>query len=189
MSHVSSEYKPRTWHMPTNEEVFIGWGIPDQKDHNNRKSFFLLNYRFLLWLQTAAVNAQATLAMALPFYPSRDALFIEPVVKELRMILGDIRETTLSFSREQVIPEDVFNRSLALALFGVGIAGNTLNNTCTNLPEKLIKPVLESRDMCAEAIRQPRMTPFTIDRIVDDLTNDFSRRMGEIARANPRPTS
>lgn len=152
MNDGLEKYVPRKYKIPTFEEVLTELGIADEDKYLfTEKVVTLIRKRTLLWLNRAASYAYATLNMASNAYPGNNEQ-VERILKELSEVfenMADVKDITTT-----VIPQP-FGVKIEIALAAVSHAGNWFNNTAMVLPKEYRKAVLDARDICDEAIRQP----------------------------------
>lgn len=153
MSDNFGGYVPREYRKPTAKEAFLQCGITDKEEQSSREGISLLNRRALKWLNNAASYAYATLNAILNFYLEEERKQIESILKELSLVLDNLLDGPETGQDE----EEVLHQRIEAVLDAVGHAGNIFNNTVLHLPESMRKAVLEARDICDEAVKQPRI--------------------------------
>lgn len=155
------KYIPRKFYTPTMAEVLSKRGITEKERQFSREGLAVLNRRALRWLNNAASYAYATLSVTIELYPEDDGRggykkHFSSVLEELSAVVNAAREDEL---RENELDKEApDHQRIKNAVEVVAHAGNIFNNTCICLPDKFLKAVLEARDACEEALRQPRMT-------------------------------
>ncbi len=139
--------------IPSCEELFEKYQIFDKKRRPiNYKNLILINKRALLWLQHAATYAHAIFTAILYFTSEEDRLYYQKTLDELSGVIKDIRENNLELKKEGGLN---LTQKIQTAANAVAHAGNMLNNCVLRFPENLRRAILETRDLCDEAIRQP----------------------------------
>lgn len=158
MASDLDEYVPRKLYAPTMAEVLSKRGIIEEEKQFSREGFAVLNGRALRWLNNAASYAYATLNVIIDLYPENDGReyrkYFNPILKELSAVVNAAREDEL---KESEPSKETLDRRIKNAMEAVVHANNIFNNTCLLLPDKFLKAVLEARDVCDEALGQPRM--------------------------------
>ncbi|MDP3963347.1 MAG: hypothetical protein Q8Q39_02515 [bacterium] len=146
-------YVPREYAIPSFEEVFATFGLSEKEQWYSREGIDRLNRRKLRWLYQAALCAHATLNVVIAFYPQKDRWHLEPILNDLISPLEVMRKHFLDDARAGVDMDALIRDAEA----AVAHAGNVFNNTCHILPENVIRAILEARDVCDEAVRQPKL--------------------------------
>jgi SOS response regulatory protein OraA/RecX len=142
MNNDSDKYIPREYQIPTMQEVFLKLKVKEY----SKEGIEAVNKRAYGWLNNAVYYAYTTLNAVINFYPKKDKKYIRPVLQELSLILNEIHGGNIS------------EENIGAVVKALSHAANIFNNTTPSLPRKTLKAVLEARDMCDEAIRQPRFT-------------------------------
>ncbi len=136
------KYVPRKSYQPSLEEACLEIGITHD-DLAHRENRTLVKKRALKWLYRAAFHAYGTLNAFIEFYPWKDRKYFRPTLKDLALIF------------ENDLNKQGNEEKLEAVLTAVAHAGNIFNNTTHLLPPKAMKAVLEARDICDEAVKQP----------------------------------
>ena len=156
MDSSLNKYIPRACYTPSFEEVFTQLDL--EQGVFSKKAINLINKRALVWLYNAATYAYATLNLIINLYSQeKHRKDLQLYLDELSFVQQDIRDYLLKRPNfEEDIGSKVKKTSEALSH-----ASNVFNNTFMLLPESLglTKAVLEARDICHEAIQQPKLTP------------------------------
>jgi hypothetical protein len=150
-------YEPRKYNIPSLKDAFLKCYITDPNKYFSKEAMDLLNRRAYRWIINAALYAYATMNAVIAFYPDRDRKYVEPILEELSKIVNEDIYLHLG-------PEDnwfALDSRTDKAADAVGHAGNIFNNTALLLPVSVRKAVLEARDLCDEAVRQPRLISHT----------------------------
>lgn len=147
MNEGLENYVPRKSCHPSLQEVCSELGIKFE-ELSYKKNSILVNKRILKWLNRAALQAYGTLNAIIHLYPKKHRKWYEPTLKELALIF----ENNLDNPENN---KDVEKR-VETIIETVAHAGNIFNNTAIVLPKEVRKAVLESRDICDEAVRQPK---------------------------------
>ncbi len=145
-------YKHREPHIPTTVKLLEQFGGFDKKRRPlNLKNIALIDKRALAWLRYAGTYAHAIFTAIIYFCPDKDRPIYQKTLYELSEVLMDIRKNNLELKAD----EENLNQSILAAATAVAHAGNLLNNCVMRFPKKLRRAILEARDLCDEAIRQP----------------------------------
>ncbi len=114
-----------------------------------------LNQRTCIWLERAAYAAWATLNLLYEYCPERNRTLLAETADELHAVIRGGRENYPRLVGPEAnlaeLKSHIENLQQAVAH-----GGNILNNSVPLwLPEEMLKPALDVRDLCDEAIRQP----------------------------------
>lgn len=150
-------YESRQYRVPSMNEAFLQLGISEKDKQYSKDGMASLNQRAYRWISAAAQQAYATLKVVINFYPPKDRKYITPILEKLRVVVEEdiylysINKQDIWFALDQRI-DAVFT--------AVSQAGNIFNNSIHLLPKETHKAVLEARDLCDEAIRQPMLVTY-----------------------------
>ena len=161
MAKSIDEYVPRGYYMPTTVEVLSKRGICSERLFRN-EVVVILNVRALRWLNNAASYAYATLNAVIDLFPEDTPgreyrKYFKPILEELVVVNKKAREDELNESDESKLDSRTLDQRIKNLVKVVAQADNVFNNSVHYLPNEVQKAVLEARDVCEEALRQPRL--------------------------------
>lgn len=155
-------YVPRKYHVPTIKDVLSKCGIDRTAEGMN-----LVNMRALKWLYGAAFYAAATLNMMVGFplcsnkewSPENERKMLESLLKDLLTVIEDSKVNDFGMSKnEGKLLDGTLSEKISVASDAVAHAGNYFNNRAAFFPERIMeKAILEARDICDEAVKQPHI--------------------------------
>ena len=151
-NHIDG-YVPLERRVPTVNEVLVEVnGIQGTCTLIDIREF---NQRTCIWLERAAYAAWAILNLLYEYCPERYRALLAEIADELYAAIKTGRENhpRLVGSGANMTELKIHIGNLQQA---VAHGGNFLNNSVPCwLPEEMLKPALDVRDLCDEAIRQP----------------------------------
>jgi hypothetical protein len=155
-------YVPRKYQVPTMEDVLSKYRVGETAEGRN-----LVNKRALKWLYGAAFYAVATLNIMIEFplcstdewSPEEERKIIESLLKDLSAVIEDSSSDDYEIGEnEDRLLNGILSEKVSVASDAVAHAGNYFNNRAAFFPEKRMKKaILEARDICDEAVKQPHI--------------------------------